>query len=329
MGFGSVRVGSFNLNNLFSRFNFATEVDQLPDPDAAAPVQIVTRLDPADPGRAKFRTFKGTLVRPKDPKDRARVAERIAAMDADVLAVQEVEDVTTLTAFAATELAGLGYRHVVLVEGNDQRLIDVGLLSRLPIGAVTSWRHAVHHRTDTEPVFSRDLLQVDILTASRSRRLLTVFNTHLKSQFCDFREDPIACQEHNNLLRERQAATAARIIAEQTRPTSRYLLCGDMNDTPDSAPLAPLVADSTLRLINGLADAVPDRPAPPDTPPAPARPWSTRFKEPGKPATYQLLDQIWLSPATADRLTAAGIGRRTRLTRDGTDHDPVWVDLNL
>jgi len=27
-----VRVGSFNLNNLFSRFNFATEVDQLPDP---------------------------------------------------------------------------------------------------------------------------------------------------------------------------------------------------------------------------------------------------------------------------------------------------------
>jgi hypothetical protein len=39
-------------------------------------------------------------------------------MDADVLAVQEVEDVTVLTAFATTELAGLGYRHVVLVEGN-------------------------------------------------------------------------------------------------------------------------------------------------------------------------------------------------------------------
>lgn len=324
-----VRVGSFNLNNLFSRFNFASEVDALPDRDAEPPVQIVTTLDPDDPDLVKFRTFKGRLVKAKPAVDRARLAERITAMDADVLAVQEVEDVTTLTAFAANDLAELGYKHVVLVEGNDPRLIDVGILSRLPIGGVTSWRHAVHEQTDTEAIFSRDLLQVDILTANRSRRLLTVFNTHLKSQFCDFREDPIPCQKHNNTLRHQQAATAARIIATQTRPDSRYVLCGDMNDTPKSRFLAPLVSDDTLRLVDGLADAVPDRPAPHDTPEAPDRPWSSRFKDTGKPAEYELLDQIWLGPSTADALAGAGIGRRARLTRDGSDHDPVWVDLDL
>jgi hypothetical protein len=131
-----MRVASFNLNNLFSRFDFAAEVDALPAP-AEAPVKIVTELDPGDPGHAKFRTFKGRLVKGKPPAERAKIAARIAAMDADVLAVQEVEDVTTLTAFATSDLKGLGYKHVVLVEGNDDRLIDVGILSRLPIGAVT------------------------------------------------------------------------------------------------------------------------------------------------------------------------------------------------
>jgi exonuclease III len=325
-----VRIATFNLNNLFSRYDFTAEVDAVPDdsPDGA-PVQIVTEVDPADPGKVKFRTFKGRLVKGKPAADRAKLAERIKAMDADVLAVQEVEDITTLTAFANTDLAGQGYRHLVLVEGNDPRLIDVGLLSRLPIGAVTSWRHAVFAATDTDPVFSRDLLQVDILSANRSRRLLTIFTTHLKSKFCDPGEDPQACQQHNTDLRTRQATAAARIIAQQTRPDTRYLVCGDMNDTPDSAALAPLTGDPTLNLVNGLADAKPDRPAPHDTPSAPDRPWSDRFKAPHQPADYQLLDQIWLSPTLTDHLTGAGIGRRTHLTGDGSDHDPTWVDLTL
>jgi endonuclease/exonuclease/phosphatase family metal-dependent hydrolase len=321
-----MRVATFNLNNLFSRYDFTAQADALPQ---AGAVQIVTEVDPNDPARVKFRTFKGKLVKGKPDAERATLAARIKAMDADVLAVQEVEDVTTLTAFANTDLAGQGYQHIVLVEGNDPRLIDVGLLSRYPIGPVTSWRHAVDQPADTEPIFSRDLLQVDILSANRSKRLLTIFNNHLKSKFCDFTEDPVACQKHNTDLRTRQATVAARIIAGQTRPGARYLVCGDMNDDFDAAALAPLTADPTLKLVNGLADAVPDRAAPKDNPPAPDRPWSDRFKESGKPAEYTLLDQIWLSPALAGQLTDAGIGRRTHLGGDGSDHDPTWVDLKL
>jgi endonuclease/exonuclease/phosphatase family metal-dependent hydrolase len=178
-------------------------------------------------------------------------------------------------------------------------------------------------------VFSRDLLQVEILNPTRSRRLFTIFNTHLKSQYCDFTEDPTTCAEHNNTLRTQQATTAARIIREQTRPDSRYLICGDFNDTPDSPTLQPLLADPHLNLVDALAHAIPDRPPPHDTPPAPDRPWSDRYKAPGQPASYQLLDQIWLSPTLAQHQTGAGIGRRTHLGGDGSDHDPVWTDLTL
>lgn len=325
-----MRIASFNLNNVFSRYDFTAEVPAEPVPGpGGAPVQVVTDLDPADPGKVKFRTFKGRLVKGKPQTERDKLAARIAAINADILAVQEVEDITTLTAFATNELADLGYKHVVLVEGNDPRLIDVGLLSRLPVGAVTSWRHAVFDPSDTDPVFSRDLLQVEILRADRSRRLLTVFVNHLKSKFCDFGEDPVTCQQHNSDQRTHQAAVAARIITAQMRPDSRFVVCGDMNDSPTSSALAPLVADQGLGLVDGLAHAIPDRPAPADTPPAPDRPWSDRFKQPHKPAEYELLDQIWLSPALASKLAGAGIGRRIHLGGDGSDHDPVWTDLNL
>src|SRR5437588_6309239 len=146
-------LATFNLNNLFSRFNFSAEVD-----DQAA-IETTITFSPSDPTKFRFRTFHGKLVRGKSPEARALLAARIKEVDADVLAVQEVEDISTLQQFAATDLAGDGYDHIVLVEGNDPRLIDVGLLSRLPIGAVTSWRHAVHPASRAESVFSRDMLE--------------------------------------------------------------------------------------------------------------------------------------------------------------------------
>ena len=111
-----MRVAWFNLNNLFSRFDSSAEVDSLPAA-GPAPVKITTEIDPSDPGHAKFRTFKGRLVKGKSAVDRAKLATRIAAMDADVLAVQEVEDVTTLTAFASNDLIGLAPHWRALLPG--------------------------------------------------------------------------------------------------------------------------------------------------------------------------------------------------------------------
>jgi hypothetical protein len=54
-----------------------------------------------------------------------------------------------------------------LIDGNDPRLIDVGLLSKRPFGGVTSWQFAGDPAEPTLPVFSRDLLQVEILSLLR------------------------------------------------------------------------------------------------------------------------------------------------------------------
>ncbi len=316
-----VTVGTFNLNNLFSRFNFQAEIPAAPQPGTGS---VTTTYTFGDPTQFRIRTFEGRLVKGKDPKDTQTIAERITAMDAAVLAVQEVEDLDTLRHFNADHLGGL-YPYQVLVEGNDLRLIDVGVLSKLPIGGVTSWQKAVLDPKDTEPVFSRDLLQVEIYSTTRSRRLFTLFVNHLKSHFVR----PPDTEATADSRRRDQATVAARLIKATMRPDSSFIVLGDMNDAPDTPFLAPLVQDQDLRLTNALANARESHPLnAPDLPPGLAA-WTDRFKPTGQPAQYRLFDQIWLSPALSAKLSDACIERRTHLGGDGSDHDPAWIRLSL
>ena len=321
-----VTIGTFNLNNLFSRYNFKGEITAIEDADTSVDSEIAYEFGPQD--RFKIRTYKGRLVRAKDPTDTNRVAERVKAMNVDVLAVQEVEDIDTLKQFNREHLNGM-YRFVLLVEGNDPRLIDVGLLSKLPIGAITSWQSAVHPDDPDRPVFGRDLLEVEIRNASRSRRLFTIFNNHLKSHFVDFREDPVAGERSNSLRRTRQADMIAKIVKSRTRPNSPFIVLGDMNDPPHSRDLRPLLADAELGLMNALANPVETRPPKADTPPPQSAVWTHRFKPSGQPAQYELYDQIWLSRSLAAKQIGAWIDRRKRHSGDGSDHDPGWVELQL
>ena len=315
-----IKVGTFNLNNLFSRFNFRTDV-AMGEKIVSEGVTTFT----FEEGAVTLRTFRGNLVKQKDPADRATIAKRIKQANLDVLAVQEVEDLDTLKAFVAEDLDGL-YPFVTLVEGNDDRLIDVGLLSKLPLGPVTSWRHAVHPSKPAEPVFGRDLLQVEVLDAELRGPLFTLFNTHLKSHLV-LPSDPPGTEEENNALRKRQAEVTATVISERLAPNAPFLVVGDMNDPPDSPQLAPIRA---LELANGFKDPVETRPPPEDPNGTPAsRAWTHRFKPSGQPAKYELFDHIWLSPALADKQMGAVIDRRTKLGGDGSDHDLAWVVLNL
>ncbi len=319
-----LKVGTFNLNNLFSRFNFKGKIDAI----IAGDTELSVTYTFDDPQDYRIRTYMGRLVKEKEPARRQQVAQRILEMQLDVLALQEVEDLPTLQQFCREDLNG-NYPYQVLIEGNDPRLIDVAVISRLPLGGVTSWRFATHPDEEDVSIFSRDLLELEVYNPGRTKRLFTLFNTHLKSQYLAPGENPVTGKQRADLTRTRQAQVTARIIEARTRPGSAFLLVGDMNDTPDSAPLAPLAAHPRLGLVNALADPQETQPARPDNPLPASKAWTHRFKETGQPARYDLFDQIWLSPSLAPRMTAAWIKRRGNLTGEGSDHDPAWIELDL
>ena len=323
-----VSIGTFNLNNLFSRWNFAAAVDELPD--SAAVTALTVRYEFTSEDSYRLRTFRGRLVRAKDPADSLRIAERIDDIDVDVLAVQEVENIETLRDFNSTHLAK-PYRHVALIEGNDPRFIDVGLLSRYPLGAITSHQAAVHSSQPAERVFGRDLLEVEVLNDTRRRRLLTVYVNHLKSKFVPFGQDPVVVGPANDARRRRQAESVARIVGQRQRPSGRFVVLGDMNDSPEAETLAPMLRIEGRIMVDGLAAPTETRAAPADrSGPGPmSSRWTHRFKPSRQQAQYALLDQIWLSDSLAARQAGSFIDRRTKLTHDGSDHDPAWVVLDV
>lgn len=323
-----VSVGTFNLNNLFSRWNFRGAINAIAAGGQDSAVTVSYRFDNSN--NFRIRTFKGRLVQPKDELDTLRIADRILAMDVDVLAVQEVENIGILRQFNKEQLGGL-YGFQVLIEGNDPRFIDVGLFSKLPIGAVSSYQTAVHPDDPSRPVFGRDLQEVEIWSSGRTIRLFTLYNNHLKSNFVPFDQDPVAGAAAANARRRRQTETVARIVEARMRPDSRYIVLGDMNDPPGSPHLAPMTTAPGLGLVDALTAPQETRP-PKDEKPGEApttAAWTHRFKKSGQPPEHELYDQIWLSPSLAGKQAGAFIDRRERHGGDGSDHDPAWIALDL
>jgi len=332
----NVTVGTFNLNNLFGRWNFYADIpesDEITDapptwlaPEASPPnapdVRIVIEGNQTPTG-IKWRTnpYTGKVVFKKEPAAVKKLADRIKAIDVDVLAVQEVESIEALEEFCREQKL-VDYRHRVLVEGNDDRLIDVAVLSKYPLGPVTSWRHRTYKRRNERPVFSRDLLQVDVLSQSRRRVLFTLFNNHLKSKLARDDEE----RKEGNKRRRRQVATIVDIL-EEYPPLGPYIVVGDMNDGPDSNCLRALRNHGVVNALRDPDETGGPYPANDPTPPA-TKAWTHRFRGDGR-TTYELFDHIWLSPDLAARQNGAWIHRRKKRGGDATDHDPPYISLKL
>ncbi|WP_319407571.1 endonuclease/exonuclease/phosphatase family protein [uncultured Desulfosarcina sp.] len=322
-----VTVGTFNLNNLFSRFNFDGAITELKKPGATSAMTI--RYEFTDQENYRIRTFMGKLVIAKKEADIETIAKRILAMNVDVLAVQEVEDIDILKAFNSQYLGNL-YPYRVLIEGNDPRFIDVGILSKMPIGAGTSHQTAVHPQAQTKPVFGRDLLEAEILNQNRTRKLFTLYNNHLKSHFGDD-DNSGQGKTGNDTRRQQQAEMIRTIVSSRQNKNAKYVIVGDMNDPPDSAQLQAMLTIDGNPIVNALTNPAETRPAKKETvgPGPQTTAWTYRHKASGQPPTHSLYDQIWLSPAIAPALQGATIDRRTTHGGDGSDHDPAWIELDL
>lgn len=317
-----ITVGTFNLNNLFSRYNFKASIKSL---KKGTVIEYIFK----DNENFKIKKFQGKLIKPKNQKDTLKIASSILEMNADILAVQEVENINILKQFNREYLGNKAYKHVTLIEGNDPRLIDVGLLSNLPVGGVTSWQHAVYEH-ETRDIFSRDLLQVEILNEKRSKTLFTLFVTHLKSNFIAHNSpDADEQRDKNNAKRLKQSEVIGRIIEDQMRPDSKYILAGDMNDTPDSPFLKGFSDNSGVNLHNALENIQEVGKMNKTKYPPGDIFWTHRFRVSAGNYDYNLYDQIWVSPALAGKLSGAWVRRRKSVSGDGSDHDPVWIEMEL
>jgi exonuclease III len=321
-----VKVGTFNLNNLFSRFNFSAAVNQIQSGGAAGALTI--RYEFTDLDNIRLRTFRGKLVTAKTDKETKAIAQRIINMDVDVLAVQEVESIGILKEFNKNNLNNL-YPFQILIEGNDPRFIDIGILSKLPIGSISSFQTAVHPDRPNQTVFGRDLLEVEVLNADRSKKLFTLYNNHLKSHFGDDDNNGQG-KAKNDLRRQQQAESVSQIVAQRMRTNSKYIITGDMNDGPDDGPLSGMLTIEGNQMFNALANPIETRPAKtersghdPTT-----TSWTHRYIKNRIPE-HKLFDQIWLSPALKKSFRQAFIDRRTKHGGDGSDHDPAWIELDV
>jgi len=201
----SLRLATFNVENLFARWKFKEGVD---------PVEANER---------------GWIVEEQNfeelgEEDKRLTAAAIKELDADVIAMQEVESVDTLKHFRSKLLGGFpAYHFVTGIDGNDLRLIDVMVLSKLPVVHVRSYQD----RRDPVPrgreLFSRDCLEV--LIEVESGTTLTLFVNHLKSM--------IRTREETRPKRERQAAGVKQIVEERFGADAgeeKFVILGDFND---------------------------------------------------------------------------------------------------
>lgn len=213
---GQLRIATYNIRNLF---------DGKTNP--------IARNKPLSP-MATAEIIAEGAEKAKPEKELQALSVSMHEINADVIGLQEVESNPTLTAFRDRFLKDMGYKEVVLLEGNDERGIDVALMSRYPVTSVKSHKD-VRFEVPGQGMqgFQRDLLQVRI--QGPNNYAFTVFVAHFKSHHGGPASD---------VIRRAEAEAANRIIREfqQANPRENVVMMGDFNDSPDKAPLAPLLS---------------------------------------------------------------------------------------
>jgi endonuclease/exonuclease/phosphatase family metal-dependent hydrolase len=144
-------------------------------------------------------------------------AQVIQDIGADVLGLVEVEDRPALVRFNRDLLGGL-YRHVMLVDGNDDRGIDVAIMTRhgFDIGSIRS----NVDKTDAKGIiFSRDCAEYEVRTPNDV--VIHVLVNHFKSQ-----------SGGGGAKRERQAKEVRKIVDQLVHAGAHVVVLGDLNEGP-------------------------------------------------------------------------------------------------
>ena len=200
---GQVRIATYNAMNLF---------------DSDPVTRTHSEGDPAP-------------IKPQE--EREAIAAGIRAVDADIVALEEIESLEVLKAFRDKYLAGMGYDHAQLVESEDPRGIDNAVLSRFPIVKTESYndrkiggQHPARDGNRPNPLAGEDIrfrrtpLRVDIAIPTSAFNLksgegetVTLFVVHHKSgRGADYWRIAEA-RGVNDIIKEIEAANPRALVA--------------------------------------------------------------------------------------------------------------------
>lgn len=251
----------------------------------------------------------------------------IRDVDADILAVIEAENRPSLNQFSEyiiKKVQGTPYEQVMLIDGNDTRGIDVGIMTKNNYVINTIKSH-IYDTTDSgKTIFSRDSPEFEILTPTGAK--IIVIPNHFKSKYGG-----------------NDANSKAKRLSQSKRVTEIYetliqkgleniIVLGDLNDTPDSDELKPLLQDTNLKDVTEHQSFNPGE-----------------FDSVG---TYALgndsnkIDYLLLSPNLFDKVTTSGLFRKgawagtrpkrwetysdiTKKIHVASDHHVIWADINI
>jgi endonuclease/exonuclease/phosphatase family metal-dependent hydrolase len=349
----AVRVGTFNCENLFSRSRIINLGDSAAEQARASAAikaadalrEILKKSQYSTADKQKIRDLlqvgKGFFTLGKD-RGKLMVGNKVVAsgaadfvghikftrgdisgtairntgrvikeLNADIMCIVEVEDRQLLGHFNSHFLTSKRFMNHMVIDGNDDRGIDVGILSKKPLKSI---RTHVNDRDDKGPIFSRDCAEYEMkLDDGRS---LWVLCNHFKSK-------GFGTPAVNDARRRRQAARVAKILEEQFDLTQDLVVvAGDLNDTPASSPLSPLL------LLSDLHNVV-------DTLPADGR-FTHVFKN-----DKNQIDYLLVSTPLRDALQSVTIERRgmfsfpdrfssiTRLSEEASDHAGVVAEFDV
>jgi endonuclease/exonuclease/phosphatase family metal-dependent hydrolase len=285
-----------------------------------------TKLEITADGREDWIGWIELTKEPTDELATEHTAMVMRDINADILGVVEADNRIALKLFSELLLKKVGgspYEHVMLIDGNDDRGIDVGILTRkgFEISSVSS------HVDDTQNgkrIFSRDC-PAYLITTRKKNRIVVLVN-HLKSK-------GYGPPTLSSALRERQARRVASIYRELLKAGEQQIIVlGDFNDFPGSPPLQPLLAKTNLKDIS--------------THPA--------FTQDGLDGTFgrgnpkQKFDYLLLSPTLFANVTGGAVFRKgvwgenknpptkwqiyptlTQPVHAASDHAAIYADLDI
>lgn len=116
---------------------------------------------------------------------------------ADVLILQEVENIQVLRKLKDEYLNGLGYKSAVLIEGPDKRGIDVGIISKLALDK--NFKPKLHLQDFNRSKPTRGIIEASFRLDSKSS--LTVLGVHFPSQGTKTQYRKQAVKKLNSILK--------------------------------------------------------------------------------------------------------------------------------